>query len=393
MFESITISTQNKYDINNPLDIGSLVECMLFYEKTTVIANRGILEQIIKYFGVERLLLLIEEDLLNIIYTETMLGVVTNTINGVSYHGTTELSSPQHTYQDELRKICISVAGKDGKGRRLAQRIQDKIYVTKHDQIILEGANKSILDQNYVQSAVQTVIKEVTPEFGDISKILFHTQMTSNGIEVGTNINFTLLNELYHRRVSIKHSTITPALIFSHLLEMEKELYFASTNLSELSSSNLSAKLAEQKIDYVITRSARSSDALTHFKAFLFKDAMAIRESINSNRIELDELISILQKSKKFKEWVSHVTPDKDLIKTYYEEVTRGSISDKLPTKTVRWAIFTGLGIAADAITTGGLGTATGIAIGALDTFYVDKLLSGWKPNQFIDEEVKKIIL
>lgn len=107
---------------------------------------------------------------------------------------------------------------------------------------------------------------------------------------------------------------------------------------------------------------------------------------------ELDKLISILQKSKKFKNWVANVTPDDNLIKSYYDEVTKGTISDKLPTKSVRWVIFTGLGIAADAIATGGVGTAAGIAIGALDTFYVDKLLSGWKPNQFIDEEVNKII-
>lgn len=392
MFESITFSTQNKFEVSNPIDIGSLVECMLFYEKTTVIANQQILEQIIKYFGVERLLLLIQEDLLNIVYTETMLGVVTTTINNIQFHGVVEMSSPQHTYQEELRKICINVAGKDGKGRRLAQKIQDKIHVTKHDHIILEGANKSILEQNFVEPAVRIVIKELVPEFGGISRISFHTEKTKDGIVVGTNIDFSMLNELYHRKVSPKHSSITPAYIFSHMLEMEKELYFASVNLSELSSSAVSAKLAEQKIDYVIARSARSRDSLNHFTDFLFNDAKAIREAVNTKRIDIDELISILQKSKQFKNWVTNISPDENIIKSYYEEVTKGTLADKLPAKSVRWAIFTGLGMAADAIATGGLGTVAGVAIGALDTFYVDKLIAGWKPNQFIEEEVSKII-
>jgi ABC-type branched-subunit amino acid transport system permease subunit len=54
--------------------------------------------------------------------------------------------------------------------------------------------------------------------------------------------------------------------------------------------------------------------------------------------------------------------------------------------------VFFGLGLAADAIATGGLGTLTGVALGALDTFYIDKLISGWKPSQFIEEDVKELI-
>jgi hypothetical protein len=48
------------------------------------------------------------------------------------------------------------------------------------------------------------------------------------------------------------------------------------------------------------------------------------------------------------------------------------------------------LGLLADSIATGGVGTAIGLTVGALDTFCLDKLFSGWKPNQFIEEEVKK---
>jgi hypothetical protein len=281
---------------------------------------------------------------------------------------------------------------KDGKGRRHAQKIQDKIQLTQYDPIILQGANKSILDQNYVGSAARIVIRELVPEFGNSSTILFHTDKTNNGIEVSTNIDFVELNELYHRRVPKEIASITPAYILANLLDLEKELYFATTNLSELSSSNLTSKLAEQKIDYVIARSAKSKESLTHFTGFIFKDAKAIRDAVNSNLIDLDELIKVLENSKKFKKWITKVKPNTDLIKAYYEEVTKGTLVDKLPTKSVRWLVFTGLGFVADVIATGGLGTAVGAAIGALDTFYVDKLIAGWKPNQFIEEDVKKLI-
>ena len=392
MFEAISLTTQNKLDAKSPIDIGTLVECMLFYERTTVIANQSILAQLVLYFGVERLLILIQEKLLNIVYTESGIGIITRTENNTQFHDMGEFSSPQHAYQDELRKICINATGKSGKGRRLAQKIQDKIHVTKHDHIILEGARKSILDQDYVNSAARIVIRELVPEINDVSGISFHTEKTPNGIVVATNINFVALNELYHRRVPPEHSSLNTASILVHLLEVEKELYFASSNLSELASSDLSAKLAEQKIDYVLARSAKSSEDLNHFKGFVFNDAKAIREAINSNCVNLDELIAVLQKSAKFKKWIVGRGPDADLVKSYYEEVTRKTIADKLPGKSVRWGVFTGLGLAADALATGGLGTITGIALGALDAFYIDKLISGWKPTQFIEEDVKKLI-
>ncbi|NQU84350.1 MAG: hypothetical protein HQ541_01190, partial [Mariniphaga sp.] len=54
--------------------------------------------------------------------------------------------------------------------------------------------------------------------------------------------------------------------------------------------------------------------------------------------------------------------------------------------------IFTGAGIIADAVATRGIGTVIGLGLGALDTFYLDKLISGWKPNQFIEDEVKELL-
>jgi hypothetical protein len=85
-------------------------------------------------------------------------------------------------------------------------------------------------------------------------------------------------------------------------------------------------------------------------------------------------------------------SPESDLIKEYYAEVTKETVADKLPGKTARFSVFTGLGLAADAVLTGGLGTVTGVSLGALDTFYLDKLLAGWKPNQFIDDQLLPVI-
>lgn len=392
MFESITFFNQNKTDTSNPLDIGALVECMLFYGETSVVANQSILRQLFTYFGADRVIELIEEDLLNIIYTETNVVVSTRTINGTEYHDTGRVSSPQHTYQDELRKICIDVVGKAGKGRRTAQRIQSLIKVRNHENIILEGARKSFTDQEYINYSAKSIIRSLIPEKINLDDVVFQTEKTESGIVVATNINFLALNQVYHKYVSPTHSTINPALILCHTLDVESELYFSSNNLSEIATSGLSADLISHKINYLLEKSIKSSEKIQDFQGFVFNDAKSLKEAINKKLIDLDDLMSVLKKSQKFKNWIVGVEPDQDLIKSYYSEVTKKTIVDKLPGKSVRWGIFTGAGIIADVLATGGIGTAVGIGLGALDTFYLDKLLSGWKPNQFIEDEVKELL-
>lgn len=393
MFESITFFHQNNTDTSNPLDIGALVECMLFYGKTSVVANQSTLRQLFLYFGTNRVIELIDEELLNLTYTETGIGVMTRTINGIERHDVGQFSSPQHTYQDELRKICIDVTGKVGKGRRTAQRIQDLIKVRNHENIILEGARKAFSDQDYINYSAKSIISSLIPEKISVDDVVFQTETTDDGIVVATNIDFAALNQIYHKYVPATHSTINSASILSHTLNVESELYFSSNNLSEIATSGLNSSLMSHKINYLLERSTRSSKQIQDFQGFIFDDAKSLKEAINKKQIDLDDLLSVLKHSRKFKKWIMGVEPDQDLIKSYYSEVTKKTMLDHLPGKSVRWGIFTSAGFVADVFATGGVGTAVGIGLGVLDTFYLDKLISGWKPSQFIEDEVKTLLI
>lgn len=159
-----------------------------------------------------------------------------------------------------------------------------------------------------------------------------------------------------------------------------------------MATSQLSANLISHKVNYLLEKSLNSSEQISDFQNFVIDDAKSLREAVNNRQIDLDDLLKVLKNSQRFKKWIIGIDPDQDLIKSYYAEVTKKTVVDKLPGKSARWGIFTGAGLIADAIATGGIGTAVGIGLGFLDTFCLDKLISGWKPNQFIEEDVKRLL-
>ena len=120
------------------------------------------------------------------------------------------------------------------------------------------------------------------------------------------------------------------------------------------------------------------------------EDARALREAINSGERTFAELRKVLSSAAEFRNRLKNQEPDQELVKAYFREVTKTSWVDKLPTKSVRWSIFTGLGLVVDALGGSGLGTASAVAVSAADAFLLDRLLKGWKPNQFVDDSLKK---
>lgn len=114
----------------------------------------------------------------------------------------------------------------------------------------------------------------------------------------------------------------------------------------------------------------------------------AVGEAIRDGVKSFDDLLRLLDTADEFKSWVADQPDDANIIRQYYESLSRGTWIERLPGKGIRFILFTGLGLAVDAVLPTGIGTATGVAIGAADTFFLDRLLRGWKPNQFVERRL-----
>ena len=126
------------------------------------------------------------------------------------------------------------------------------------------------------------------------------------------------------------------------------------------------------------------------FQEHHLEDARSVREAINSGERSFEEFLDLLDHADRFKEWLKGRNPDADLIREYYKAATSETWIDKLPTKSFRFVLATLGGLGADMLfPTGGIGTAIGVGIGASDSLLLDRILKGWRPNHFIEGELK----
>jgi hypothetical protein len=102
--------------------------------------------------------------------------------------------------------------------------------------------------------------------------------------------------------------------------------------------------------------------------------------------------LPILYKGRKFKGWLETRNPDESLIAEYFDGIAKTSWLETLPAKAFRWVTTGGLGIAAAAAFSPVEGALAGLGIGAIDMFLVDRLLRGWRPDQFVDATLAQFV-
>lgn len=114
-----------------------------------------------------------------------------------------------------------------------------------------------------------------------------------------------------------------------------------------------------------------------------------IREVLNSRERTFTDFLKVIEKADNYKHWLKGLSEDTNLIKEYYRAVTTETWVDKIPGKAFRWSFFTGAGLVLDAVATGGVGTIVGLGLSLGDAFIIDKMIKGWKPNMFIESNLK----
>lgn len=391
MFDSICIRNQSPSDVS--IDLGFLAEAMLFYSDVLVFAREHIIEQLAKGCGPAILIELLESGHLRLCYEYELTGIQTRASGSPhERHSGVRVHSPNHALQHVAPRVFEKVTGKSGKGRRLANRFSKHVESITRGPDALTDFDTDLLEKGYVQSIVGQLIQHLAPEYKPPNPLVFEVYKDGEEYAIESNVDFLELNRSYHLHVPTSHSSMSQAYLLSFILTARDNLYFASTLNADLALDPMNSQVLVTKVNGILDGYKRNLSQLGTFQDSLFGDGRAISEVINSGQRSFKELLRVLERAEKFRTWLKTKPPEIDLAKEYFREVTKSTWVDKLPVKSFRWAFFTGAGFILDAMGAGGAGTATGLVLSAADTFILDRIIKGWKPNQFIEGPLLKFV-
>jgi hypothetical protein len=168
--------------------------------------------------------------------------------------------------------------------------------------------------------------------------------------------------------------------ILVDLQEYAIDLYLSSSLSGDIVTTPAIAQVAAARLDLTIQRATRNADQLSAFEEMAFEEAHGFANIFNAGLIDLAEALTIIDQSRKFRVWTRSLAPDANLLAEYHRAISTDTALKRFPTKLIRFALFNFAGIVGDATVL----PFSSLGLSAIDTFVVDRLASGWRPNVFV---------
>ncbi|MBX3749076.1 MAG: hypothetical protein KF897_03210 [Opitutaceae bacterium] len=381
--QSLVIRRTDRYTTENPVDLGFLCEAMLFYGHVLVVADPVVIKQLIRKVGIDTLLALISSGFLKVHFCPKQLGLMNGGQKKLNHYSPLRFAFVKQPIEI-FQEVIFESVPKEGRSRRLAQRLATALPTTDYSLSVEPAFRSAIQDRTYLKRAFLELLRynlrtESPPDFD------FDLSMEGDDIVFRSTLDYTRLNETF-QKILPGHS-LTDSLLLCDLMEIQADIRFAAEYASEIATDPRNQLLHRLEEDRALAQFNRSQSELERFHETVFPDSRDIRTAINSGARTIDEFLPLLEKAARFRSWLKERPDDVPLIADYFRAATEETWISRLPAKTVRWAVFVAAG---EAVAPGGW--MAGAALSAADTFFLDRFLKRWSPNQFINGEYKRFL-
>ncbi len=99
---------------------------------------------------------------------------------------------------------------------------------------LLQLARQDFSEPAFVEDAARGVIEVLCPEYIIPENTFFRLLKVGEAFAVDTNVDFNAINKIYHQRIPVTHSTVTPAYVLAHLVNARVDAYFAAEYMAEI---------------------------------------------------------------------------------------------------------------------------------------------------------------
>jgi hypothetical protein len=395
MLNAVTIS-------KDAADLPALCEALVYYGRVNLIVSSGSLADLVIKFGYENLIKYLDLGVLELVY-EQHTSVVLTRSNPLPVHSFQTISLARTAQgrridspADEMERTFIQAMGRGQRTRSIIRDLAMRLVVRDSSADVLVQAKQDALDLPYLRKALLEILAVLVPEYRVPTNLEIDVLEVEGGIVLGTNLNMTEINRLYHHRVSPTHSSITPAYLLAYMLDTRKEILYSSAASSDLWLSSAHAALLKARVETLFQRVAINRQHVDYFQMVEFQ-GRSVQAAIRQGERTPSELVAFLENEEtiRFKAWLVEQNADAGLLREYDRAVlSQIGFTQRLPFKASKMVTFAALGAVADvalgtmglsSVVAAGMGIAADVALSSSDEFLLSKIRGGWKPNQWVD--------
>lgn len=381
------------------VDVGQLAEALFFYGSTQLLLDRGSVLHLARKLPHDVLLELFDRDAIKLSYTRSHFAMVSNgnppvhNVGAISFGGAG--GKRLKNYQEEILETLERELGRTKSVRKLAADIAGKATLQRLRGVpggeteIADLARSDFEDPGFVAQAVKTTLESIIPGYKAPANLEFRAMRhEGGGYFVLTNLNMDELNTKYRKATHASDSPLSIAYLLCHLVNARVDTFLAAYYMAEPVTTLLSGQIMQLKHFEFLRSRQRSEADIELFHEIVVPAFPTIREAINSGERSMTEFMNLLDEAQKFKKFLTTTNPDKGLVQNYYREVTKKSWVETLRGKLIRFVVAAGTGFAASAK----FGPVGGIGVGAANSFLLDRILKGWRPNRFIEGPYQRFV-
>jgi len=392
MFERIVL----RKSLDGPaITAGEIAEALLFYQSVHIVLDYSSLAGLVKSIGMPTILKVLSLPNVNATYIEEITGTQTEqTSTGPEYSliafmvtGHQDFGQIQSRNKRlEYRLECCGC--KKSEAKNFVQQFHQCVSFKKlGDDYYIKGglilaALTDLLDNEYVEKASKIVAQNLLGNQSLQNDFFFHINSSGGKFRVATNLDFDIISKIQQTKEQ-NAGQYTPAHVTSALLDASIGVIFAGHYGGDFYTSETESKIIQLRQSYLLRRFQLDRSEISHFKEVALNGSPDIAEVINQRKRTFEEFLELLSSARKFKRWLKGKSPDESIVAGYLEDVTAVGWLSSIPGKLLRYVVSAGVGT---------IDPITSLAFSAGDSFFLEKLFSGWKPNHFISEKVKPFI-
>lgn len=365
MFPKLTINAKNTFN-----QVGLLTESLIYYQHSNLILDPGSFSEALTTIGYENMVELIKEGNLSINLNSQALGV--GNPEGTKYM-ISSFSSKNHDKGRILTESTEKLWGRNIQSNNRKKHLLKLIGEHKYSEDYNNLLSSEILDTENFKDSI------VTKSKGTVSRdeIEIEINKDSNGFfDIQSNCDKKLIEDS------------------AYLICTGTGLLYDSTahNSELVTNSNISTYPAS-RIQRLIDKRIGTEKQIRNFHEFVLPEFYDLKSTVDSGAKQFDEFMELWREAKKFKEWLKNEEPNVELLTAYIRKISENSWLDKIPVKTLRWILFTSVGLAIGDVTGGVAGTAASIGVDMFDDLLFDGIIKrNYKPNQFVENEYKDFL-